>query len=159
MIGAYLQEPNYPLATDSTRVVAYINKERGMKSGSLGALLWVLLSWCNLRNIIIQARHIPDQLNMIADKPYHHNYSQRMVSPIGDIQSDLPKVANTPCQSVRHQVQWKITPVHVSSSRQGSLSSGHSEPIMGGPGHLCLPSNSSDSQCNKTIFSATTVRE
>ena len=34
------------IATDNTTVVAYINKERGMKSASLCALLWRILSWC-----------------------------------------------------------------------------------------------------------------
>ena len=34
------------VATDNTTVVAYINKEEGMKSGSLCALLWRILSWC-----------------------------------------------------------------------------------------------------------------
>ena len=49
-------------------VVAYINKEGGMRSGSLCALLWRLLSWCNLRHIVLKARHIPGRLNVIADK-------------------------------------------------------------------------------------------
>ena len=56
------------VATDNTTVVAYINKEGGMRSGSLCALLWPLLCWCNLRQAILKARHIPGRLNMIADK-------------------------------------------------------------------------------------------
>ena len=56
------------IATDNTTVVAYINKEGGMRSGSLCALLWRLLSWCNLRHIVLKARHIPGCLNVIADK-------------------------------------------------------------------------------------------
>ena len=34
------------VATDNTTVVAYINKEGGVRSGSLCALLWRLLCWC-----------------------------------------------------------------------------------------------------------------
>ena len=56
------------IATDNTTVVAYINKEGGMRSGSLCALLWRLLCWCNLRQIVLKARHIPGRLNVIADK-------------------------------------------------------------------------------------------
>ena len=56
------------IATDNTTVVAYINKEGGMRSGSLCALLWQLLCWCNLRQIVLKARHIPGRLNVIADK-------------------------------------------------------------------------------------------
>ena len=44
-----------------------------MKSGSLCALLWRLLSWCHPRKIVLQARHIPGRLNVIADKLSRHN--------------------------------------------------------------------------------------
>ena len=56
------------IATDNTTVVAYINKEGGMKSGSLCALLWRILSWCTRQQITLRARHIPSRLNVIADK-------------------------------------------------------------------------------------------
>ena len=35
-------------------------------------LLWSLLSWCNLRQIVLRARHIPGRLNVIADKLSRH---------------------------------------------------------------------------------------
>ena len=35
------------IATDNTIVVAYLNKEGGMKLGSLFALLWRFLTWCS----------------------------------------------------------------------------------------------------------------
>ena len=44
------------VATDNTTVVSYINKEGGMKSGSLCALLWRILSWCHLRKIVLRAQ-------------------------------------------------------------------------------------------------------
>ena len=43
-----------------------------MKSGSLCALLWRLLLWCNRRQIVLRARHIPGHLNVIADKLSRH---------------------------------------------------------------------------------------
>ena len=61
------------IATDKTTVVSYINKEGGMRSGSLCALLWRLLSWCHPRRIVLRARHIPGHLNVIADKLSRHN--------------------------------------------------------------------------------------
>ena len=61
------------VATDNTTVVPYINKQGGMRSGSLCALLWRLLSWCHPRGIILRARHIPGRLNVIADKLSRHN--------------------------------------------------------------------------------------
>ena len=56
------------VCTDNTTVVSYINKEGGMKSGSLCALLWRLMLWCNQRQIVLRARHILGHLNVIADK-------------------------------------------------------------------------------------------
>ena len=56
------------VATGNTTVVAYINKEGGMKSGPLCALLWRILTWCSQRQVTLKARHIPGQLNVIADK-------------------------------------------------------------------------------------------
>ena len=56
------------IATYNTTVVAYINKEGGMKSGSLCALLWRILSWCTRQQVTLRARHIPGRLNVIADK-------------------------------------------------------------------------------------------
>ena len=56
------------IATDNTTVVAYINKEGGIKSGSLCALLWRILSWCTRQQVTLRARHIPGRLNVIADK-------------------------------------------------------------------------------------------
>ena len=35
------------VATDNTTVVSYINKEGGMRSGPLCALLWRILTWCS----------------------------------------------------------------------------------------------------------------
>ena len=43
-----------------------------MRSGSLCALLWRLLLWCNQRQIVLRARHIPGHLNVIADKLSWH---------------------------------------------------------------------------------------
>ena len=56
------------VATGNTTVVAYINKEGGMRSGPLCALLWRILTWCSQRQVTLKARHIPGRLNVIADK-------------------------------------------------------------------------------------------
>ena len=60
------------VCSDNTTVVSYINKEGGMKSSSLCALLWRLLMWCNQMQIVLRARHIPGHLNVIADKLSRH---------------------------------------------------------------------------------------
>ena len=43
------------VATDNTTVVAYINKEGGMKSGPLCALLWRILTCCTRRQVTLKA--------------------------------------------------------------------------------------------------------
>ena len=42
-------------ATDNTTVVAYINREGGMKSGPLCALLWRILAWCSRKVVTLEA--------------------------------------------------------------------------------------------------------
>ena len=59
------------VATDNTTVVSYINKEGGMKSGPLCALLWRILTWCTRHQVTLKARHILGRLNMVADKLFH----------------------------------------------------------------------------------------
>ena len=56
------------VATDNTTVVSYISKEEGMRLGPLCAQLWRILTWCTRNQVTLKARHIPDQLNVVADK-------------------------------------------------------------------------------------------
>ena len=56
------------VATDNTTVVSYINKDGGMRSGPLCALLWRMLTWCTTHQVTLKARHIPGRLNVVADK-------------------------------------------------------------------------------------------
>ena len=43
------------VATDNTTVVSYINKEGGMRSGPLCALLWRILTWCTSKQVTLKA--------------------------------------------------------------------------------------------------------
>ena len=47
---------------------AYINKEGGMRSGPLCALLWRILTWCTQRQVTLKARHIPGRLKDPSEK-------------------------------------------------------------------------------------------
>ena len=80
------------VATDNTTVVSYINKEGGMRSGPLCALLWRILTWCSQRQVTLNARHIPGRLNVIADK------LSRLGQTIQTEWSLLPEVFQTLCQ-------------------------------------------------------------
>ena len=133
------------IATDNTTVVAYINKEGGMRSGSLCALLWRLLCWCSLNQIVLKARHIPGRLNVIADKLSR----QRQV-----IQTEWSLHQETfdlLCQT------WHYPRVDMFATRYNcklvqfvspipGLVSGCSDIVLGGPGHVPLPPSVSDGE-------------
>ena len=42
------------VATNNTTVVSYINKEGGMRSGPLCALLWRILTWCTRKQVTLK---------------------------------------------------------------------------------------------------------
>ena len=79
------------VATDNTTVVSYINKEGGMRSGPLCALLWRILTWCTKKQVTLKARHIPGRLNVVADK------LSRLGQTIQMEWSLLPEVFQTLC--------------------------------------------------------------
>ena len=105
------------IATDNTTVVSYINKEWGMRSGSLCALLWRILTWCHSKGIVLRARHIPGHLNVIADKLSRHNQviqTEWSLDPqvFGQLCSkwDLPRV-DLFATSFNHKLPRFVSPV------------------------------------------------
>ena len=113
------------IATDNTTVVAYINKEGGMKSGSLCALLWRILSWCTRQQVTLRARHIPGRLNVIADK------LSRLGQTIQTEWSLHPEVFQAVCST------WHQPQVDLFATRFNNTQS-----LLGGPGPIRLPTSS-----------------
>ena len=132
------------VATDNTTVVSYINKEGGMRSGPLCALLWRILTWCTRNQLTLKARHIPGQLNVVADK----------LSRLGrTIQTEwflLPEVFQTICSRWHrpkidlfcHVVQQHVASVCITGTGSPGHSSGCTQSAMGGSGRICLPTSS-----------------
>ena len=56
------------LRLDNTTAVAYVNKEGGTRSASLNSLALEMARWCEVRNIVLIAEHLPGVLNSIADR-------------------------------------------------------------------------------------------
>ena len=127
------------VATDNTTVVSYINKEGGMRSGPLCALLWRILTWCNPES---PSHSRPAKCNSGQAIPSGSDHSDRVVPPAGSFSDFMPKVAQTSDRSIRYEVQPQAAPVCISSTGLPSGSSGRSHSAMGGPGCLCLPTNS-----------------
>ena len=108
-----------------------------MKSGSLCALLWRLLSSCNQRQIVLRARHIRGHLNVIANKLSRHKQV---------IQTEWSLLQRFLTYSARgglicDQIQSQTSQVCVTGSGPSGLESRCFESSMGGSGHLCLPSD------------------
>ena len=93
------------VTTDNTTVLAYINKEGGMRSGPLCALLWRILTWCSQRQVTLKARHIPGHLNVIADK------LSRLGQTIQTEWSLLPEVFQQICN------QWHLPQIDLFATR------------------------------------------
>ena len=72
-----------------------------MKSGSLCALLWRILSWCTRKPVTFKARHIPGWLNVIANK------LSRLGQTIQTEWSLHPEVFQAICLCTRKQVTLK----------------------------------------------------
>ena len=89
------------VATDNTTMMSYINKEGGMRSGTLCAQLWRILTWCTRHQVTLQARHIPGRLNVVADK------LSRLGQTIQTEWSFLPEVFQAIC-SRWHQPQTDL---------------------------------------------------
>ncbi|KAI9560527.1 reverse transcriptase [Daphnia sinensis] len=56
------------LRVDNTTAVAYVNKEGGTRSASLNNLALNVARWCEVRNIVLKAEHLPGVLNSVADR-------------------------------------------------------------------------------------------
>ena len=86
------------LRLDNTTAVSYINQKGGTVSKALCQLAITIWSWCTERNIILQAEHLPGQLNSQADQ------ESRTVRDRCDWKLK---------QSVFHQIQAMMDPLEV----------------------------------------------
>ena len=131
------------VATDNTTVVAYINKEAGMKSGSLCALLWRILSWCTRKQVTQSMSH---------PRPAEHDSRQAIQAwpdhPNGVVPSSrgVPRymlpVAPAPSGLVCYQIQQQTSTVCVTGSRPPGLGSGCTQSVLGKSGPICLSTSS-----------------
>ena len=83
-----LQGHQVMIATDNSTVVSYINKQGGTHSPTLLRLTVELLLWLEAQNIIVQARHIPGCLNVIAD---HLSRPNQPISTEWSLKSEIVK--------------------------------------------------------------------
>ena len=124
------------IATDNTTVVSYINKEGGMRSGSLCALLWRLLSWCHPRGIVLRARHIPGSVECYNRQAVQTQPSDpdRVVPIAAGVQSLVLKMGPATCRPVCNLVQSQTPQVCITGTGSNSLGSRCPESSVGESG-------------------------
>ena len=129
------------IATDNTTVVSYINKEGGMRSGSLCALLWRLLSWCHRRNSAGQTHSGSLECHSRQAIPAQSGDTDRVVPVSTGVQSLVLQLGPTADRSFCHPIQSQASQVCLSGSGLDSLGGGCSQPIMEQPGRVCFSSS------------------
>ena len=131
------------VSSDNSTVVSYINKEGGTHSFEMCTLMWRILAWSNAREIQIRARHIPGNLNVIADS------LSRRDKAIQTEWSLHPQVFQGICQ-VWHKPMVDLfatslnakLPTYVSPVPDEGLADRCIEHLLGGSGRLCFLSSS-----------------
>ena len=135
------------VATDNTTVVSYINKEGGMKSGSLCALLWRLQSWCHPRGIVLEGTACPRLLECNSGQiiQTQTSDSDRMVPISAGVRSLvlLMGTAGPFCDPVQPQTSQ----ICVTGTRSNSLGSRHLEHLMAEPGSFLSTSLATQQGC------------
>ena len=106
-----------------------------MRSGSLCALLWRLLCWCNLRQVVLKARHIPGCLNVIADKLSRQG---QVIQTEWSLHQEVFDLAPSPSGHVCNKVQLQTSPVRVSSAGPQGVGSGRPNSVLGEARHVCF---------------------
>ena len=106
-----------------------------MRSGSLCAFLWRLLCWCNLRQVVLKARHMPGRLNVIADKLSRQD---QVIQTERSLHQEVEDLAPSPSGHVCNKVQLQTSPVRVSSAGPQCMGSGRPNSLLGKPRHVCF---------------------
>ena len=131
------------VATDNTTVVSYINKEGGMRSGPLCALLADLdLVYQTPSNTQSPTHPRPFECSGRQALPSGSDHSNRMVPPARSFSDNMSQVASAQHRLICHEVQQQVASICVTDIRPPSHCCGRSQSTLGGSGRLCLPTNS-----------------
>ena len=132
------------IATDNTTVVAYINKEGGDEVG---------VTVCpTVANPVLVHQTAGNPQGMSHPRPAERDsrqaiqvwpdHSNRVVTSSSSVPCCMLKVAPATSGPVCHQVQQQTATACVTGSRPPGLGSGCTQPLLGGPGPIRLPTGS-----------------
>ena len=135
------------VSSDNSTVVSYINKEGYTHSFEMCALIWRILTWSNAREIQIRARHIPGNLNVIADSLSRRDKAIQTDWSFASsgLSKNLPSLAQANGGSVCHQFECQTSNLRISCPRRQGLADRCIEHLLGGSGRLCFLSSSHSS--------------
>ena len=94
--------------TDNTTVVSYFNKEGGMRSGPLCALLWRILTWCT-RNQVTQS--LTHSRRAEGGRRQAGPTTQRVGCPSGGLPSNMQQAAEASNRLICHFIQQQVAVV------------------------------------------------
>ena len=107
------------IVSDNMSVVSYINKQGGTRSAELYALMWRILTWCNLNNVTLRARHILVSLNADSRWPLQEESdpAHRVVPFSTNLQTSFQDMGESPSGPVCNQPEYKTSSVCLSDPR------------------------------------------
>ena len=118
--------------------VIHINREGGMRSGPLCALLWRILTWCARNQVTLKARHRLAECGRRQAIQARSDHPNRVVSPSGGLPSNMQQVAPASTRSICHEVQ-QVALVCVTGTGSPCYSSECAHFAMVGSGSIHLP--------------------
>ena len=132
------------IATDNTTVVAYIKKEGGDEIGlpvcpTVENTVLVYQAASNSQGTSHPRPAERDSRQAIQAWPDHSN---RVVTSSRSVPSCMLQVAPATSGPVCHQVQQQTATVCITGTRPPGLGSGCTQPLLGGPGPIRLPTGS-----------------
>ena len=130
------------VATNNTTVVAYINKEGGMRSGPLCP---------TVENLDLVFPATSDSKSSTHPRPFKcdsrqaiqvgSDHPNRVVPPSGSFSTNMQPMAPASNRFICNEVQPQVTSVCLSSTRLPGCSSGRTYSAMGGSGCIHLPTD------------------
>ena len=123
---------------DNSTVVAYVNKREwgvGAVSDSLCELTGQLLRWTEAHNVLLEARYLPGQSNVLSEPPQPPKPSAgcRVVPPPAGSEKDHPQVGVADHRPVRNPPQCEASSLLPPNPRPTSRLRGRLPPPMEGP--------------------------
>ena len=127
------------VATDNTTVVAYINKEGGMRSGPTVENLNLVFPATSDAKSSTHPRPLKCDSRQTVQAGSDH--PDRVVPTSGSLSTNMQPMAPASNRSICHEVQPQVASVYLPSTGLPGCTSGCTHSTMGGSGCICFPTD------------------